>query len=198
MEGLLEARRRHKIRYLGLAGHSDLSALARGVETGLIDVVEFPLNIVRREALDILIPTLLKHDTGMVIMKPLNAGLVPAEVGLPWLANQPMHVMIPGMSDIAHLEQDVAILNRDPLALSTEEETEVERWARLTDPETCRICVEKCQAVCEAKIIIDWHLYHNIHQNELRRLGVDGFMNYPFAAWLKEMPKRLLPISWPV
>ena len=95
------------IRYLGLAGHSDLTALARGVETGLIDVVEFPLNIVRREALDILIPTLLKHDTGMVIMKPLNAGLAPAEVGLPWLANQPMHVMAPGMSDIAHLEQDV-------------------------------------------------------------------------------------------
>jgi predicted aldo/keto reductase-like oxidoreductase len=185
VEGLLEARRKNKIRYLGLAGHSDLSALRRGVETGLIDVVEFPLNIVRREALDILIPTLQKHDTGMVIMKPLNAGLVPAEVGLPWLANQPVHVMIPGMSNIDHLEQDAAILNRDPLALSTEEEAKVESWARLIDQQTCRICVEKCQAVCEPKIIIDWQLYHNIYQNELRRLGVDGFINYPFAAWFK-------------
>jgi predicted aldo/keto reductase-like oxidoreductase len=185
VEGLLEARRQGKIRYLGLAGHSDLTALARGVETGLIDVVEFPLNIVRREALDILIPTLLKHDTGMVIMKPLNAGLAPAEVGLPWLANQPMHVMAPGMSNITHLEQDVAILDRDPLALSPEEEVEVERWRLKTDPETCRICVMKCQAVCEPKILIDWHLYHNTYQNELRRLGVDGFLKYPFAAWFK-------------
>jgi predicted aldo/keto reductase-like oxidoreductase len=121
----------------------------------------------------------------MVIMKPLNAGLAPAEVGLPWLANQPMHVMAPGMSDIAHLEQDVAILDRDPLALSPEEEAEVERLRQKTDPETCRICVKKCQAVCEPKIIIDWHLYHNIYQNELRRLGVDGFLKYPFAAWFK-------------
>jgi uncharacterized protein len=185
VEGLLEARRKNKIRYLGLAGHSDMSALARGVETDLIDVVEFPLNIVRREALDILIPTLHKHDTGMVIMKPLNAGLIPAEVGLPWLSNQPIHVMIPGMSNLTHLEQDIAILDRNPLALSTEEEAEVDRWTRLTDDVTCRICVEQCQAVCEPKIIIDWHLYHNIFQNELRRLGVDGFINYPFAAWFK-------------
>lgn len=186
VEGLLEARRQGKIRYLGLAGHSDLTALGRGVETGLIDVVEFPLNIVRREALDNLIPTLLKHDTGMVIMKPLNAGLAPAEVALPWLANQPMHVMIPGMSDLAHLEQDAAILDRNPLALSPEEEIEVERWRQETDAVTCRICVKQCQVVCEPGIIIDWHLYHNQYQNELRRLGVDGFLKHPFAGWFKK------------
>jgi len=185
VEGLLEARRQGKIRYLGLAGHSDLTALARGVETGLIDVVEFPLNIVRREALDILIPTLLKHDTGMVIMKPLNAGLAPAEVALPWLANQPIHVMIPGMSDLSLLEQDAAIMDRDPLTLSPQEEVEVERWRQQTDGETCRICVNQCQGVCEPKIIIDWQLYHNTYQNELRRLGVEAFLKYPFAAWFK-------------
>jgi predicted aldo/keto reductase-like oxidoreductase len=185
VEGLLEARRQGKIRHLGLAGHSDLTALARGVETGLIDVVEFPLNIVRREALDVLIPTLLKHDTGMVIMKPLNAGLAPADLALPWLANQPVHVMAPGMPDIAHLELDAALLDRDPLALSAQEEAAVERWRQGTDGETCRICVDQCQVVCEPKIIIDWHLYHNIYQNELRRLGVAGFIDTPFAAWFK-------------
>jgi len=94
-------------------------------------------------------------------------------------------VMAPGMSDLTHLEQDVAILERDPLTLTPQEEAEVERWRQLTDPQSCHICIEKCQAVCEAKIVIDWHLYHNTYQNELRRLGVDGFMQYPFSAWVK-------------
>lgn len=186
VEGLLEARRQGKIRALGLAGHSDLTALARGVETGLIDVVEFPLNIVRREACDVLIPACLKHDVGMVIMKPMNVGLAPAEVCLPWLANQPVHVMSPGISTIAQLELDAAVLDRHPMALTPDEEAEVERWREKTDLETCRICDRVCQVVCEQKITIDWQIYHNVYQNELRRLGVEGFLEYPFAAWFKK------------
>ena len=195
VEGLLEARERGKIRFLGMAGHSDLTALARGVETGLIDVVQFPLNIARREALDILVPTLLKHDAGMVIMKPLNAGLAPAEIGLPWLANQPVHTMAAGMSDITHLELDAAVLDRDPLALTPAEEAEAERWREQTDGLTCRICVAACQPVCEPGIIIDWQLYHHQYQNELRRLGVEGFMQYPFAEWFKKDVERAFTSS---
>jgi len=185
IEALLEARRQGKIRYLGLAGHSDLTALARGVETGLIDVVQFPLNIARREALDNLMPTLLKHDTGMVIMKPLNAGLAPAELALPWLANQPIHVINAGLANMDHLELDAAILDRDPMALSPEEEAAVEQMRQQTTTITCRICIKQCQVVCEPGIVIDWHLYHNIYQNELRRLGTEGFINYSFADWFK-------------
>lgn len=186
VEGLLEARRQGKIRYLALAGHSDLTALARGVETGLIDVVEFPLNVVRREAFDVLIPVLQKHDVGMVIMKPVNVGLVPAEVCLPWLANQPIHVMAPGVSNIEQLELDVALLDRHPMALSPEEEALAERWRVNKDSGTCRICDKVCQIVCEPGLKIDWLLYHNIFQNELRRLGPKGYVEYPFAPWVKE------------
>lgn len=186
VEGLLEARRQGKIRALGLADHSDLAALAASVETGLIDVVEFPLNIVRRDALDVLIPTCQKHDTGMVVMKPVNVGLAPAEVCLPWLANQPIHVMAPGISTMEQLEADVAALDRRPMALSTAEEAEVERWRQATDRETCRICDKVCQVVCEQGLNIDWILYHNVFQNEFRRLGVQGFLEYPFAPWVRK------------
>jgi uncharacterized protein len=191
VEGLLEARKQGKIRYLALAGHSDLSALARGVETGLIDVVEFPLNVVRREAYDVLIPALQKHDVGMVIMKPMNVGLVPAEVSLPWLANQPIHVMAPGVSTIEQLEQDVALLDRHPMALTPEEELEAERWRLLKDTGTCRICDRVCQPVCEPGLNIDWLLYHNVFQNELRRLGPKGYAEYPFAPWVKEQAEGM-------
>ncbi|HEY3342606.1 MAG TPA: aldo/keto reductase, partial [Anaerolineae bacterium] len=185
IEGLLEARRQGKIRALGLAGHSDLTALARGVETGLIDVVEFPLNYARREALEQLVPVCQKHDVGMVVMKPVNVGLAPASVSLPWLASKPIHVMAPGVSTIEQLELDVSVLDRPDMALSPEEEVEVERWRRETDRQTCHICDKVCQAVCEPGLLIDYLLYHDVFQNELRRLGAKAFAGYPFAPWVK-------------
>jgi uncharacterized protein len=186
MEACVEARKQGKIHAIGLAGHSDLTALSRGVETGLVDVVQFPLNVVRREALDIVVPVCQKYDAGMVIMKPMNVGLVPAEVCLPWLANQPVHVLNAGMSTLEHLELDVAILDRNPMDLTPAEEAEAEYWREKKDKETCRICDRVCQVVCEPGLKIDWLLYHNIFQNELRRLEVKGFLEYPFAPWVKE------------
>jgi predicted aldo/keto reductase-like oxidoreductase len=191
IEGLLRAREQAKIRFLGLAGHSDLSALAAGVETGLVDVVLFPLNVVRRDAFERLIPACMEHDVGMVAMKPVNAGLVPAEVCLPWLANQPIHCMAPGVSTMAHLEADVAALDREPMALSSREEAEVERWRQKTDAETCRICDQVCQAVCERGLQIDWMIYHNVFENQLRALGVGGYLGAPLASWVKAGSKRI-------
>lgn len=191
VEGLLEARAQGKVRFLGLAGHSDLSALAEGVETGLIDVVEFPLNVVRRDACDVLIPACRRHDAGMVVMKPLNAGLLPPKIALPWLANQPIHVLAAGVSTIEQLEADVAALSRGSIGLSVEGQAETERWRQALDARTCRICDAACQAVCEQGLQIDWHLYHNVFQNELRRLGVEGFLAYPFAQWVKRQAEGM-------
>jgi predicted aldo/keto reductase-like oxidoreductase len=186
IEGLLKAKEQGKIKYIGLAGHSDLTALARGVETGLVDVVEFPLNVIRHDAYQRLIPACQEFDAGMVIMKPVNVGLVPAEVCLPWLANQPIHVMAPGVSTMEHLELDVRVLNRNPMALSKSEHMQVKQWQEKVDTETCRICEKACHTVCEQKLSIAYMAYHNVFQNELRRLGAKGFVEYPFAPWVKE------------
>ena len=103
-----------------------------------------------------------------------------------WLAAQAIHVRAPGMATLEHLEADVAALDRPSMALSEEEGAAVERWRRQVDLETCRICDKVCQAVCERGLSIDWLIYHNVFQNELRRLGVEGFMDYPFAPWVKQ------------
>lgn len=190
VEALLEARGQRKIRALGLAGHSDLRALAAGVETGLIDVVEFPLNVVRREAIDVLIPACREHDAGMVIMKPMNVGLAPAEVCLTWLVNQPIHVMAAGVSTIEQLEFDVSVLDRARISLSPAEAEEAERWRLILDRATCRICDQRCQPLCKPRLRIDWLLYHNVLQNELRRLGVEGFIDYPFSPWVKKIAEQ--------
>ena len=161
----------------------------------MIDVVEFPLNYARREALEQLVPVCQKHDVGMVVMKPVNVGLAPASVTLPWLANQPIHVMAAGVSTIEQLELDVAGLDRPVMALSAEEEAEVERWRQATDKQTCHICDKVCQAVCEPGLPIDHLLYHDVFHNELRRLGAKAFAGYPFAPWVKQQAEHIFAHS---
>ena len=189
LQALDRAREEGKIRFLGLAGHSDLSALARGVETDLIDVVIFPLNIVRREGLQQLIPVCQEHDVGVVIMKRLDAGLAPAAVALPWLAHQPIHTMVPGISSMERLEINHKALSRASLGLTSEEEAEVERWRRKLEHRSCRICdrtgSRSCQPTCEASLPIDYLLYHDVFYNEYVTFGLERLLELPLGGWVK-------------
>jgi predicted aldo/keto reductase-like oxidoreductase len=185
VEGVLKAKAQGKVRNLGLAGHSDLLALTSGIETGLVDACMFPLNVVRREALEQIVPAALKHDVGMVIMKPMSVGMAPAEIALPWLANQPIHVMAPGVSNLEQLELDARVLDRSPMAFSPAEEAEAERWRFSLDTQACRICDKMCQPVCEPQIPIDVLIYHDVFQNEARALGKQGFLDAPMAPWVR-------------
>ena len=185
VEGLLQARTQGKIHFLGLAGHSDMSALARGLETDLFDVCIFPLNLVRRDAYERLIPAAQAHDVGLVVMKPLNAGLVSADLALPWLANQPIHTMVPGISSFEHLEQVLSALDREPLALTSQEEAQAERVRSELDDLTCRICDHLCGTVCEAGLRIDQLIYHDVFYNQYRALGLEKLLDFPLAGWVK-------------
>ena len=186
MEGLLKAREQGKIRFVGLSGHSDPSVLVAGIETGLVDVILFPLNIVRREALDHLIPVAIAHDVGLAVMKPVSVGAIPAEITLPWIMNQPIHTMVPGVTTLEELERDVAAVERNPVALSPQEEATVEEWRQKLDRLTCRICDEICQPVCEKKLNISWLVHHDVWYNHYRAMGLDEFLSYPWAPWAKK------------
>jgi len=185
MEGVQKAREAGKVRYAGLAGHTDLVALADGIRAGLVDVVLFPLNIVRREGLDLLVPAAQEHNVGLAVMKPLQAGIIPPHVGLPWLANQPIHTMVPGVSTMAHLEANVAAIERPEMALSGQEQDDVERWRHSLEHASCRICDQNCAPVCEAKIYISGVMHHDVWLNHYRQRGLDGFMRSPWAPWAK-------------
>lgn len=186
IEGMLEARDQGKIRAIGLSNHSDPAVSVAGIETGLFDVVLFPLNIVRREALDGLIPAAQKHDVGLAVMKPLSVGKIPAETALRWLVNQPIHTIVAGMSSMEHLEMDVAAVERCPLALSPEEEAEIERCRQELDRETCRICKGICNEVCEIEIPISSMIHHDVLHEHYRNLGLEAFLEFPLTPWAKK------------
>ncbi len=187
-EGALRARDEGTVHWIGMAAHGDLSVLVAGIETGLVDVVIFPMNIVRREALEMLIPVAQRHDVGLVVMKPVSVGMIPAQIALPWLMNQPIHTMVPGACSVEQVEIDVAAVERNPVALSPAEEEEVERWRRKLDHETCRICDENCGSACEAKLPISHLIHHDVWYNHYRNMGLDAFMRYP---WSPGARKRL-------
>ena len=184
-EGAIKARDQGKIRFIGMATHGDLAVVEAGIATGLVDVVIFPLNIVRREALRSLIPLAIKHDIGLVVMKPLSVGLIPAEIGLPWLANQPIHTMVPGICSLEQLEHDVALLQRDPLALTPYEEIAVENWRIRLEQQVCRIC-DDVTTCCENGLHVSTLIHHDVWYNHYRNLGLQAFLDFPWAPGARE------------
>ncbi|NLG51455.1 MAG: hypothetical protein GX552_15230 [Chloroflexi bacterium] len=184
MEGLLRAREQGKVGYVGLSGHGDLSVLTAGIETGVVDVVMFPINIVRREAFDDMIPAAQKQDVGLAVMKPFSAGTIPAHIALPWLVQQPIHTIGAGVASLEHVELDVAQVNAAAGGLTPEQEIEIEQWRQKLEHETCRICDELC-GPCPKGLYISGFLHHDVWYNHYLTLGLEGFLTYPWADWAK-------------
>lgn len=184
-DGLMQARERGKIRFMGLSWHGDLTLLSEGIESGVVDVVLMPLNIVRREALQQVVPVAQRHDVGLAVMKPVSVGAIPGRVALPWLMNQPIHTMVPGISTMAQLEEDVAAVERAQVALTPAEEAEVERWRQRLNCSTCHICDELCGPDCEAKLFISGTIHHDVWYNHYRNMGLEAFLAFPWAPWAK-------------
>jgi uncharacterized protein len=185
IEGLLHARELGKIRFIGLSGHTDLTALAAGIETDVVDVILFPLNIVRQEALEQLVPLARQHDIGLAVMKPVSVGMAPIELSLRWLASQPIDTMVPGMTTLEHLEEDVAALERRPFALSDAEWVEVQRVQRDLGRWACHQC-EVCEPCPEGIKPIFRMIYSDVWYNHYRNMGLEAFLAHPWAPWAKK------------
>ena len=188
-DGVLKAREQGKVRFIGMAAHGDLTVLEDGIRTGIVDVIIFPLNIVRREALDGLIPLAQEYDVGLVVMKPVSVGMLPAEQALPWLANQPIHTMVPGVSSLEELELDARVLERTTLALSAQEESQVEAVRQRVDALTCRICDGFC-APCPEGIDIPSMIYHDVWYNLYRNMGLEAFLAAPWHPGARKLFER--------
>ena len=128
----------------------------------------------------------------MGLVESTRVGSTPPEVALPWLANQPIHTMVPGISTMEHLEADYRALDRASMPLTVEEDAEVERWRQKLEHHSCRICDNVCQAVCEADIPIAHLLYGDVFYNEYKALGLERLFEMPLAGWFKGSMGRVV------
>lgn len=72
---LLEMKAEGKVRAVGLSNH-DVSGLEAAEAVGHVDSLQPPLSLVRREALDAVVPWCAEHGTGVIVYSPMQAGLL--------------------------------------------------------------------------------------------------------------------------
>jgi predicted aldo/keto reductase-like oxidoreductase len=119
MEGVLEAKKQGKIRYIGFTGHKSPDIHVKMIETGLaheftFDAVQMPLNLMDAHFNSFeekVLPLLVKHRIGVLGMKPMGDGIIlrsktatPVEC-LHYAMNLPTSVVITGCDSLPILEQ---------------------------------------------------------------------------------------------
>jgi len=119
MEGVLEAKKQGKIRYIGFTGHKSPDIHVKMIETGLaheftFDAVQMPLNLMDAHFNSFeekVLPLLVKHRIGVLAMKPMGDGIIlrsktatPVEC-LHYAMNLPTSVVITGCDSLPILHQ---------------------------------------------------------------------------------------------
>ncbi len=127
-----------RIRYLGISTHR-VDILERAIESELFDTVQFPLNYMESQGLELL-KRARKKGIGTIIMKPFAGGALRyKDLALRYLlASGACDVVIPGMDSLAQLEENLAQLEKGPL--SQEEKSLIEEEARELGEHFCRRC----------------------------------------------------------
>jgi predicted aldo/keto reductase-like oxidoreductase len=123
MEALLAARQEKKIRFIGFTGHKDpeihLAMLKTALDRGFtFDTVQMPLNVMDPHYKSFekkVLPVLVKHDIGVLGMKPLGSGdilktgVVSARECLEYALSLPTSVVITGCDSMGVLKQALEV-----------------------------------------------------------------------------------------
>jgi uncharacterized protein len=114
--GLLEARQKGKVRFIGLTNHS-ISTAIQAAESELFDTIQFPLNSLSADGDLKLIDVCKRQDLGVIAMKGLSGGLITkASSTFAFLRQFDNVVPIWGIQRMSELEEFIA-LEKNPPAL---------------------------------------------------------------------------------
>ena len=139
LEALTAAKKAGKIGHIGITAHS-LETFRMALELPWVETIMFPYNIVEDQAKE-LIHACAEKSIGFIAMKPLAGGAIEdAVTALRCVcANPDVTVVIPGMADIAELNQNLAAVN-DSSPLSVEEEAKMRAIRDALGTQFCRRC----------------------------------------------------------
>lgn len=139
LEALLEAKAAGKIGHIGLTAHTT-EIFEKALEFDWVETIMFPYNLVETQGEE-LIRKCADKNIGFIVMKPLAGGNIEdATLALRYIcANPVVSVVIPGMYDVAEIEQNLAAVS-DTAPLSTEEWDKIERIRKELGQNFCRRC----------------------------------------------------------
>ena len=139
LEALLEAKEAGKIGHIGLTAHS-VAVFERALELPWVETIMFPYNIVESQGEE-LMHRCTEKNVGFIDMKPLAGGAIEdASLALRFVCSNPdVTVVIPGMYDLAEIEQNLKAVN-DETPLTEEEKAGFEQVRKELGNNFCRRC----------------------------------------------------------
>ena len=176
LEALLEAKAAGKIGHIGLTAHS-LEVFTMGLEMPWVETIMFPYNIVESQGID-LIAKCAEKGIGFIDMKPLAGGAIEdATLALRYVcANDNVTITIPGMAELAELDQNLAAVN-DTTPLTDADFARMDAIRKELGTHFCRRC-NYC-APCTVGISIPSCF---LFQGYLRRYGLADWAKGRYAA----------------
>lgn len=166
------------VRHIGCSSHRS-SALVNALKRFDFEIIMVPMNIVEREPLEELIPLCRGMGVGITIMKPVATGLLPAQLALKWLLNQPISTAVPGATTVEEAWENSLVGHLDDFTLTSEEERQVNSLAAELERMRCRICGE-CEP-CPVDIPIGITLGSDVIYDHYRTMGPEDFKAFPWS-----------------
>lgn len=178
LEALIQAREQGMVRHIGCTSHVS-SVLVEALKRFDFETICVPLNIIEREPLDELIPLCQLKKVGVTIMKPLATGLLPAQLALKWLVNQPIATAVPGCTTLEEIEENTSIGRLLDLTLTSQETGRANELREEWDHKRCRLC-GACLP-CEKGIPIHDELGSDDVYDHYRTMGPAAFASFNWS-----------------
>ena len=139
LEALQEAVAAGKVGHLGVTAHS-LEVFEKAMGYPWVETIMFPYNIVETQG-EALIAKCKERNIGFIAMKPLAGGAIEdASLALRFIcANPDVTVVIPGMYDLAEVQQNCEAAE-SPEALTVKELADMEAIRNQLGTNFCRRC----------------------------------------------------------
>lgn len=114
-EGLLQAKQKGMIRFIGITNHS-IHAAIQAAESGLFDTIQFPLNHLSSE-IDLELVKICKDlDIGVLAMKGMSGGLIKnAAVSFAFLRQYENIVPLWGVQRMSELDEFIGLESNPPI-----------------------------------------------------------------------------------
>ncbi|MFC2038279.1 aldo/keto reductase [Chloroflexota bacterium] len=175
-----EAMKAGKIRHVGITSHQ-IDIAKQAVETDLFESMMFPFNFIAYEPAEELHALCMKHDVGLIAMKPFAGGMLDnVTLAFKYLFQFPQVVPIPGIETPAEIEEIVALLDK-PQEITEDEKKQMQQLRDELGNQFCRRC-EYCQP-CTMEIPISGVMTSN---TLVRRLPPERVFNGPFSGAIEK------------
>ncbi|NLG51198.1 MAG: hypothetical protein GX552_13910 [Chloroflexi bacterium] len=177
LQALIEAKEQGLTRHIGCTSHRH-DLLIEALRRFDFEIVLAIMNFMSREPMEELIPLCIERGVGFTVMKGLGKGLLPVDLALKWLLNQPVHCVVPGALSPEEIEQSARVGHGD-LTWTAEDAARVaavENELGSTYCSVCGLCLP-----CPANIRINVVLGTDEHLYGYRAYGRDGFRDYPWS-----------------